>query len=110
VLSVGAIPQLLTLREAILVSEGYDVLTTANPEEAAKRIDEGRCGVLLLCYSIGPEWQHKLVERFRASCPKGRVVAITNHPITQPWSEVDRMVYGIDGPECLIDAVRGKAA
>lgn len=110
VLSVGAIPQLLILREAILASAGFQVFTTSDPREAEKKISEGHWHILLLCYSLEAEWQHKLIQQFRATYPQGRVVAITNHPITERRDEVDRMVYGIDGPEFLIDAVRGKAA
>lgn len=110
VLSVGAIPQLLALREAVLGSAGCDVFTTTDPQEAAEKIAGGRCGVLLICYSTPPEWQHKLIDEFRAACPKGRIVAITNHPVPEHRTQVDCLIYGLDGPEFLIDAVLGKKA
>jgi hypothetical protein len=47
---------------------------------------------------------------FRKHCPDGRIVAITNRPVTQLPKDVDELVYGIEGPENLIHAIRGKAA
>jgi hypothetical protein len=37
-------------------------------------------------------------------------VAITNHRVVETPKEVDALVYGVEGPEILIDALRGKAA
>lgn len=110
VISVGSLPELLFLRERVLRSVGYAVFTTTDPQEAASRIGNVDCGVLLLCYSISAEWRNQLVQRFRELCPEGRVVAITNHPVAGTPKEEDAVVYGVEGPEILIDAIRGKAA
>jgi len=40
----------------------------------------------------------------------GRVVAIGNIPYARTPEEADQRVYGIDGPEVLINAVRGTVA
>jgi DNA-binding response OmpR family regulator len=109
IISVGELPELLSLRAAVLKSAGYVVFTTTDPQEAASRIGKADCGVLLLCYSISDEWRKQLVGRFRELCPEGRVVAITNRPVAETPKEVDELVYGVEGPEILIDAVRGKA-
>jgi DNA-binding NtrC family response regulator len=110
VISVGTLPELLSLRERVLQSVGYAVFTTTNPQEAAAKIAPDKCGVLLLCYSVTDEWRTQLVQRFRELCPEGRIVAITNQPVVEPPKEADALVYGVEGPEILIDAVRGKAA
>jgi DNA-binding NtrC family response regulator len=110
VISVGALPELLSLRERVLRSVGYAVFTTTDPQEAMSRIGKADCGVLLLCYPISDEWRKELVRRFHNYCPNGRVVAITNHPVVETPKEEDAVVYGVEGPEILIDAVRGKAA
>jgi hypothetical protein len=47
-----------------------------------------------------------MTKAFREVCPKGRVVWITNQPLKQS-PDADAFVYGIDGPEVLINAVRG---
>jgi DNA-binding response OmpR family regulator len=110
VISVGKLPELLSLRAAVLKSVGYAVFTTTDPQEAAARIGKADCGVLLLCYSLADEWRKQLVQRFRELCPDGRIIAITNQPVVQSPKDADELVYGVEGPEILIDAVRGKAA
>lgn len=110
VISVGTLPEVVSLREAVLKSVGYHVFSTANPEEALSRIRTGHCGVLLLCYSVRDLWRSQLVREFREKCPHGRIVAITNSKIDEVPKEVDELVFGIEGAEALIDAVRGKAA
>jgi hypothetical protein len=48
--------------------------------------------------------------RFPRALPRGRVVAITNRPVNQLPSDVDELVYGIEGPEILMEAIEGKKA
>ena len=110
VISVGKFPELLWLRASVLQSAGFAVFTTTDPQEAAARIGKADCGVLLLCYSVSDEWRTQLVQRFREHCPEGRIIAITNRPVAEIPKEEDELVYGVEGPEILIDAIRGKAA
>lgn len=110
VISVGGIPELLSLRHAILESNGYEVFTTANPVEAADRFRAGDCSLLLICYSVADEWRESLIRDFREHCPGGRIIGITNHQVTRAPDDVDVLVYGMEGPEILIDAIQGKAA
>ena len=107
VISVGTLPDLLSLRAAVLHSAGYTVFTTTSPEEAQAKMGKGDCGVLLLCYSVSDEWRKPLIQQFREHCPEGRIIAITNRPVTETPKEVDELVYGIEGPEILLDAVQG---
>jgi DNA-binding NtrC family response regulator len=110
VISVGGLPELLWLRHSVLQSAGYEVLTFTDAKAAAARIANGGCGVLLLCYSVFQQSRDHLIQEFREHCPEGRIVAITNRPVAERPKEADELVYGVDGPEILIDAVRGKAA
>jgi DNA-binding NtrC family response regulator len=110
VISVGSIPELLSLREQILEFEGYDVFSTAVPQEADLLITRRHYDVLLICYSVSVNWRKRLIENFRVNCPQGRVVLITNRPVAQPAKDADALVYGLDGPEALMHAVTGKAA
>lgn len=110
IISVGKLPELLWLRQAILRTVGHEVSTFTDPRDAVSRIEDGKCGVLVLCYSMPEGWRKQLIERFRECCPNGRVVGITNDPVTEPSSDADQLVYGVEGPEILIDAIRGKAA
>ncbi|HKW17100.1 MAG TPA: hypothetical protein VJO35_06300 [Terriglobales bacterium] len=110
VISVGKSPNLLLLREAILQSSGYSVFSTADFAEAVSAVQREHFDVLLVCYSVPNEWRAELIEKFRRHCPGGRVVAITDRPITQCPVDADELVYGIEGPDALMHAVRGKAA
>jgi len=40
-----------------------------------------------------------------ANCPGGRIVAITNEQTETP-EFADTFVYGVEGPEALIEAIR----
>ena len=82
VISVGTLPELLSLREKVLESVGYTVIT-APPPEAVSMVRKGECGVLLLCYSISEKWREQLVQDYRKHCPEGRIVAITNAPVVK---------------------------
>jgi hypothetical protein len=109
VLSVGILPELLSLREAVLRSAGYPVLT-APPQEAAARVRKGECGVLLLCYSVSDHLRKQLVQEFRNRCPYGRIIAITNAPVLETPKELDDLVYGVEGPEVLLDVIKRNEA
>ena len=107
VISVGPFPELLLLREYVLQSAGYAVSSTSNPQEAVAKIEsKADCGVLLLCYAVPDRWRYSLITKFREHCPEGRIVAITNDHVGETPKEVDELVYGVEGPEALIDAVR----
>jgi hypothetical protein len=62
--------------------------------------------VLLLCYSVEEESRKHIAKAFREMCPEGRILSITNQPLKQVL-DADAFVYGVDGPEALISAVRG---
>lgn len=104
VISVGTQPELLWLRDSVLRSAGFDVLTKIDTQEALAVIERGNCGVLLLCYSLPLPSRKRLAEAYRAQCPEGRIVTITNEK-TEP-EFADSFVYGVEGPEALIEAVR----
>jgi hypothetical protein len=106
VISVGTLPELLSLREKVLEPVGYKALT-ASPPEVVSMVRKGECGVLLLCYSVAEKWRKQLVQDYRKYCREGHIVAITNAPLVQTPRETDVLVYGIEGAEALIEAIRG---
>ena len=106
VISVGTLPDLVSLREAVLKKAGYRVVSALNEAEALANIYSGGCGVVLLCYSVEEESRKHITRTFREMCPEGRIVSITNQPLKQP-PDADAIVYGVDGAEALIEAVRG---
>jgi hypothetical protein len=66
--------------------------------------------VLLLCYSVSDAFRKQLVREFRKRCPDGRIVAITNSPVLETPKEVDDLVYGVEGPEVLLDVIKRNEA
>jgi PleD family two-component response regulator len=108
VISVGILPELLALREAVLETAGFQVFTTSSEKHALLRIENSGCAVLLLCYALDDETRERLIKKFREKCPTGRIVALANSPMSQPPAEADAFVYGVEGAEALIEAVSGK--
>lgn len=106
VLSIGSDPELLLLRHAVLKSAGFDVQTISDANKALEKIRAGYCGVLLLCYSFEVETRRQLADTFRSYCPNGRIVAISDRQPDMPYLG-DVLVYGLDGPEALIEAIHG---
>lgn len=105
IISVGTDRELLWPRNSVLESAGFDVITTASQDDAVSAIQIGNCGTLLLCYSLLRPQRQVLAEEFRKYCPDGKIVAITNQRLDKP-DFADAFVYGVDGPEALIDAIR----
>jgi CheY-like chemotaxis protein len=106
VISVGKEPELLQLRHAVLESAGFTVHTTSQEEEALEKMRHGNFGILLLCYTLRADVRKRLAENARKFCPKSRVVLITNTAMENQPVFADTMVYGIEGPEALIQALR----
>lgn len=50
------------------------------------------------------------MEEFRESCPQGRIVAITDRMVAEVPKQVDELIFGLEGAEALIDAIRGSEA
>ncbi len=109
VVSVGENRELLLLRDAVLKSAGFAVFTTDNENEALARISRGDCGVLLVCYSAPLPMKRHLAVAYRKRCPGGKIIAVSNQRV-DTLEIADSFVYGIDGPEVLIEAIRGLLA
>jgi DNA-binding response OmpR family regulator len=109
VISVGADPELLWLRHAVLENAGFHVITAVGEGEALEAVRASTCDTLLMCYSLGKEARKSLAQGFRQRCPEGRIVAITNRQLDAP-DYADSFVYGVEGPEILIETLLNGAA
>lgn len=109
VISVGTLSDLLNLRKAVLESAGFQVFTSSNAQQALLKIENGEADVLLLCYSVPEDARERLIQRFRQTSPQGRIVLLTNSPITSPPPEAGTVIFGLEGAEALIEAVRGRS-
>ncbi len=108
ILSVGAHPELVSLRDAVLKSVGLNVFSTHDGEDAYRRIQPNSHALLLLCYSLPQPMRKRLVERFRDCCPRGRIISITNVRPDEATVYGDTIFYGMEGAEALIEAVRAE--
>ena len=106
ILSAGARADLLNLREQVLRIAGFRVITTSSESTAIAEMRNGHCGVLLLCHSLSDEVRERLSEHFRQYSPEGRIIGITNTPWPQARDQVDFYLYGLEGPDTLIQAIR----
>ena len=79
VISLSAQSELLAHREAALRSCGYEVLSTTSAIEVRFEVEMGRCGVLLLCYTLHQTIDADLAGLFMRSCPVG-LIAFVMHP------------------------------
>jgi DNA-binding response OmpR family regulator len=80
VISVGTLPDLVSLREAVLKKAGYRVLNAFNEAEALAKIYSGDCGVLLLCYSVEEESRKHITKTFRELCPEASLFRLRISP------------------------------
>jgi len=71
IVSVGGDHELLWLRNTVLQSAGFKVLTTEDESTALEQISQMDCGVLLVCYSLPPPARNRLAKAFREKCPTG---------------------------------------
>lgn len=106
VISIGSIPELLALREAVLQKAGFEVISRVHTAVARLEFPKGKYDVLLLCHSLARSELEQLMREFHESSPEGRVVVITNERLGFQVGESTRVVFGIDGPETLIEALR----
>jgi hypothetical protein len=106
VISVGANPELMRLRDLVLQEGGFNVISTLHEHDALARIERGDCGVLLMCDFLPRSVRQKLADAFRNFCPGKRIVAIVNERTEKP-DFADTFIYGVEGQEALITEING---
>jgi CheY-like chemotaxis protein len=104
VISVGANPELVRLRNFVLQEAGFKVISTLDQHDALARIERGECGVLLMCYSLEKSVRQRLADGLRKFCPNSPIILVTNEHLGKP-EFADTFVYGVEGPEALIEVV-----
>jgi len=102
VISVGANPELLSLREAVLQKAGFKVVSTDDAARAMGEFRSGNYEVMVLCQSLAETVLKELTREFHES----RVVIVTNERLQFAIGDKTKVVYGIDGPETLVEAIR----
>ena len=102
VLSFSNDPKHLREREAAIRNGGFGVISVSSETAARFEIEMGRCGVLLICYTIPPLVSGELVGLFRQSCPGGLIMGVLKD---QSPSEADIEIPAADGPDAIVRAL-----
>jgi hypothetical protein len=101
VLSFSHDPEQLRKREAAIRNGGFDVIPVSSEMAARFEIEMGRCGVLLICYTIPPPVSGELADLFRRSCPGGLIIVVTKDRQTA-LGHADAIVPASDDPEAIV--------
>ena len=102
VLSFSNDPEHLRERESAIRKGGFGVASVSSEIAARFEIEMGRCGVLLICYTIPPSVSSELTTLFRQSCPGGFIIVVLNE---QPASDADVVIPASDGPDAVVRAL-----
>jgi hypothetical protein len=106
VISTGNDAELLWLRNAVLRYAGFNVLTSEGETQALKLIEQEVAGILLLGHTLSADERKHLADAFRTHSPTGRILCIENKQAAGTPDFADSIVYGLEGPEALINAIR----
>jgi len=109
VISVGSDPELVWLRDYVLQTAGFNVLSTTDASDALARVKRGECAILVLCYSLSSGVMQDLSGALKEYCPRSRTLFITNVRADKP-EFADALVYGVEGPEALIESINALVA
>lgn len=104
VLSFSNDPEQLLERETAIRNGGFGVLSVSSEVAARFEIEMGRCGVLLICYTIPPQVARELAGLFRVSCPAGLIVLVTPDGKTF-LGEADLVIPASEGPDAIVRAL-----
>ena len=99
VLAFSNDPEHLRERESAIRKGGFGVASVSSEITARFEIEMGRCGVLLICYTIPPSVSSELASLFRRSCPGGLVIVVMND---QPASDADIVIPASDGADAIV--------
>jgi len=102
VLSFSNDPKHLLEREAAIRNGGFGVISVSSETAARFEIEMGRCGVLLICYTIPPLVSVELASLFRRSCTGGLIIVVLND---QAASDADIAIPASDGPDAIVRAL-----
>ena len=101
VLSFTNDPEHLLEREAAIRNSGFGVISVSSEVAARFEIEMGRCGVLLVCYTIPPSVGKELADLFRVNCPTGLIIVISTEQ-RPTLDDADLIIPASDGPDAIV--------
>jgi hypothetical protein len=107
VLSLSPDRAVLASREMALRNGGMKVISVMTPIQARFEIEMGRCGILLICYRLLEDAANQLARLFRAYCPDGQIVFVTQLPGDERApAEADITLPESSGPDKIVEELR----
>ena len=103
VLSYSNDPEHLREREAAIRNAGFGVILVSSETAARFEIEMGRCGVLLICYTISPLVSGEVAGLFRRSCPSGLIIVVAQGLTVS--GDADIAIPISDGPDAIVRAL-----
>jgi DNA-binding NtrC family response regulator len=105
ILSISYDTELLTLREAFLKTQGYNVRSVMSIEEALLLASVQHFDVLIVGHSVPLEDKKKLVTAVKELWPRLPVLSMVSDPGVRE-TVADASVVGSAGPDALMGALR----
>jgi len=102
VLSFSNDPEQLRKRETAIRSIGFDVIQVSSETAARFEIEMGRCGVLLICFTIPRAVSAELASLFRRSCPGGLIIVVAKDRHQIALSDADAIVPASDDTNAIV--------
>ena len=109
VLSLSSNPELQTLRNFVLISEGFQVVSPQSKPGALEAIERESFDCLVLCHSLSENSCAELSRAFKHRNAESCVIHIVPTSWTEKCANADLSIAGLDGPDALIEAVRSCA-
>jgi len=107
VLCLSSNTELALLRSTLLRSVGIEVDYPRSRKQAQSLMESGQYDAALICHSLSQVSAEELSQAFRAQNPGKCLIYITKTPWERPQIKADIYIAGIDGPERLIEVLRG---
>jgi CheY-like chemotaxis protein len=107
-LSVGPIPELLTLRNAVLRQAGFLVETSSDLNEAVRLFLDEDFDAAILCHSIPERDKARLIRLLKENKPLTPVAALSDGSEASDGvasQNLDLVINNLDGPETLLKQV-----
>ncbi len=101
----GTDPTLLSTRQAVLRSVGFDVLTATRLEEIEALILFRIVDALVIGHTLKPEQQKAALAILHRYCPNAKSVILTRSTTREMDAHPDAFVSTVEGPKTLIQTL-----
>lgn len=98
----GVDETLLNIRRDVLLSVGFNVTTTARPEDLLQLAQDQTVRVLVLCHTLKAAEQQLAIRVLGSQWPSAKSIILTTLYNQSPSEVPDAFVHTSEGPKALI--------